>query len=170
MRIKLFIIFLLFSGCASRPFIIEAPVGSERIRQGAIIYQSYVVKPKTVLGAGEQAALIDPSIMAWNKAMGFELLKKDGPGYPITAIYVDKLPAMDESADAIAYRRLDHCDVYIKHKFVASGLDTNLITHEFGHCIGFDHATYQPSIMWPEVDYTKLITTELRRMILESIK
>lgn len=171
MNIKFTLLILLFvPSCSCTPWIINSPIGSEHVKAGAIIYKSYVVKPKTVLGAGEQAALIDPSITAWNKAMGFELLKKEGSGYPITAIYVETLPEMNESADAIAYKRKDHCDVYIKHKFIASGLDTNLITHEFGHCIGFDHASYEPSIMWPTVDYTKMITSELKRIILESIK
>lgn len=170
MRIKTLIIVLLLSGCASKPFIVDAPTGTEHKKEGAIIYPSYVMTPKNALGAGEQEAFIDPSIKAWNKAMGFELIKKSGSGYPITAVYVETLPAKNESADAIAYRRIDRCDVYVKHKFWSNGLDINLIIHEIGHCIGFEHSTYQPSIMWPEVDYTKLITTELRRMILESIK
>lgn len=170
MQIKILLIFLFFSGCASKPFIIESPVGSEHRKEGSIIYPSYVMKPKTSLGAGEQEAFIDPSIRAWNKAMGFELIKKSGVGYPITAVYVETLPAKNETADAIAYRRVSGCDVYVKHKFESNGLDVNLIIHEIGHCIGFDHATYQPSIMWPEVDYTKMVTTELRRIILEAIK
>ncbi len=170
MRIKALILFLLLPGCASKPFIIESPIGSEHKKEGAIIYPSYVMKQKNSLGAGEQEAFIDPSIKAWNKAMGFELIKKSGSGYPITAVYVETLPALNENADAIAFRRVSGCDVYVKHKFWSNGLDINLIIHEIGHCIGFDHSTYQPSIMWPEVNYTKMITTELKRIIIESIK
>ncbi|MGE0630939.1 MAG: matrixin family metalloprotease [Pseudobdellovibrionaceae bacterium] len=161
-KIKIFTLLLLISSCAQSNKLIQAPVGSESLAPEVKVFSSYKVSVPENL-ADENSVFVKPVIKYWNDSIGEELF--GDTGFPIEVKYVESLPNEFDYAAAIAWRSPTDCKIEIKHEYNAIKNLLNLIAHEFGHCIGFNHSTFDQSIMWFESFRTQKITTEIKRII-----
>jgi hypothetical protein len=162
----LLLILLILSSCGSaqKKAPVSAPIGSEVL----FSYVAHTEHSYSVYGLSN--GLINGAMQAWNDALGRNILTRTPGSFPITIQWAEDLTEVRDTplASAYAKRFLDRCEVYMKviPNTARYGYDElGVLTHELGHCIGFDHSSNEKSIMYYKVGEDASITTEQIRII-----
>lgn len=145
---------LFFSACGSPPtnedgFITSPPNSESRLE---------VVRHSTYYIVSERNELLEEAVKVWNEPLGYELFQFGRGDFEITveedhnfSAYRDRETPDGENHGG-AYRRENSCRIALNITREADiSLDSIMLAHELGHCIGFRHSTYDLSIMYPQI-------------------
>ncbi len=156
-----FIVLVSFVACNSQfQFdIIEAPIGSEILK--------YEVPLKLSIPEGFESIRIAAN--NWNTVLGRELFCKDCEGYPVEVRFVDSLEEITHHDElnhaAITLHEESRCLIYFRnHSDSFHYEELQVATHELGHCVGFQHSTFERSLMYPILGNDINFTTEIVRL------
>lgn len=128
---------------------------------------SLIPAPMTVACVGCNESAMSAAIEFWNKGTGVRLfaeLDASGASPFVTITAVDEVPGTDE-----AYTKLypNHCTIDVER---ATMHRPWLISHELGHCAGFDHSTNPRSIMAKNTHPDSEITQEISEIVLDLVE
>ena len=139
--------------------IIEAPSSSEQLMYPVPIQ----------LSISNSVESINIAANNWNKALGRKLFCDNCDGYPVIVEFVDDLSSITGKDEldhaAITMRKTNECLIYFRNhssQFVYSELA--IAIHELGHCVGFGHSTFKPSIMHAVIEDDTYFTSEIVRI------
>lgn len=157
----IFIVLVSLSSCNDtfQYEILSSPVGSEIL--------NYPVPNQLSIPEGIESVRVAAN--NWNKAVGRQLFCTKCDAYPIKIEFVDDLRSItgkdEKDHAAITMRKPNECLIYFRNhssQFIYSELAVAI--HELGHCVGFGHSTFKPSIMNAEIVDDTFFTTEIVRI------